>query len=92
MMIRSQKSEVTKRSLWGSLEYPKENRLASHLTANVDNSRIRCDYKGPSVNNSIECLVVVVNYNGEEVIPKAIDPDLKIQWFDPTDSGGKNNR
>lgn len=42
-----QDSTDDEESLFGSLDYPAEDTLTTYLTANIDNSRLRCEASSP---------------------------------------------
>lgn len=75
--------------LFGGLEFPPEGTLTNYLTANVDNTRVRCEYDdSDAANVLLKCFLVVVQYDGSELRPTGIDSKLKITWNDLENSSG----
>ena len=75
--------------LFGGLVFPPEDSLVSYLTAEVKNSRVRCEYKDDNPDNTfLSCVVVVVQYDGRELLPLKKSPGLKIDWKNLQNSVG----
>ena len=77
-------------SLFGSLDYPAEDTLTTYLYANLENSEIRCQQKANLDDTIIDCYLVVVQYDGRELIAKGLEEGVELEWEAATSTSNQN--
>lgn len=84
----SDEKEETADDLFGGFEYPTEDTLAVDLTARVSNTQVRCDFIKNTNSYEMKCRLVVVQFDGRELKPTDVDPNMKISWKELVASDG----